>query len=302
MGGRSGSFKKQHSGGLLGIKQELSKTNFEKLYGKELVDKVALAINKLPNDVKKMYEKHLSEIQFRKNGYDGKTSTFLNTVGISKSKLEHDDVGMDLDTFFHETAHALDSSGKWLDSNDRPSEKAGLREALISDYRKTVYGNLPDLKSIGQRPRKNTKDYEKKIAEYSKKQRDLISKRSNAEDKFLNKISQWKKLPSKNRLGFSDILENSSSISRTGYVESPLGGGHGGHSYWNGKNSKGSSESEFFADVNAAVATHNTTELKLIKKYYPNSFKKYKETVSRITQRKSLYDRVKKVTFRGEKK
>lgn len=286
MGGRSSSFKSNTKGGglLKSIKSALGKTNFEKLYGKELADEVTSAISKLPDQLREMYQKHLGEITFRnaENGFNEKASGTV--VYLNKENMNDDTDGAysKLGTFFHETGHAFDTEGTLLKER-RPSEDAGLKKAILHDYEKSVYGNIPSMQSLGKAPRRNSKAY----PEYIKKSGELFRKRLSAEDNFQSKLDRLKKKPLKDRSDLSDILESSSSLSGNYKWEySPLGAGHGAE-YWRGKYNAGHTESEFFANVTDAIAT-NKNSLKLIKQYYPTAYKKYWEVVGQINKMKKL--------------
>lgn len=267
------------------IMDGLQQSNFESLFGKDITNELAQKINSLQAPQKEMYIKHLKDIKFKERNTGGAFSSG-RVVELTQEELQETNTENKFGLFFHETGHALDirkelpkGVAPTLEDIKNPSQKVGLGDSLLQDFKKDVYGDLPEIDSLGKRPRRNAKAY----PEWNKHFRELFEKRSEAENKFDKVIDKLDKLDSKTKANLSDMIE--SADTRLGdykWSHSPLGGGHASKDpdYWK-DNDIGNAESEFFAEVNSAVAT-NPESLKLIKQYFPISYKKYWEIVKII--------------------
>lgn len=265
----------------------LQQSDFTYTYGKEISTELANKINGLNPEQRQMYINNLKNVKFVEPTSDG-AYVSDKIVRISKSDLMDNKTENKFGVFFHETAHAFDvpkplAKGKMptLDDVLNPSQKVGLAESTLDDFKRDVYKDIPDLNSLGKRPRRNSKAY----AEWNDKYMALVDKRRKAEDVFDKEIDELKKLPVRTRANLSDMIE--SADDRLGdykWSHSPLGMGHSqkDYQYWKDKDI-GNAESEFFAEVNSAVAT-NPESLELIKKYFPSSYKKYWEVVKLINK------------------
>lgn len=270
------------------IRRDLRASGFETAYGENLAKELAQTINRLDVSQKQMYLNHLNELKFSVPSSGG-SYVKGNVIYIPKKDLLETSTENKFGIFFHETGHALDvpaklSKGKTptLDDIKNPSQKVGLGEAMLNDFKTWVYGNLPEMSSLGKSPRRNSKAY----PEWNKKYMDLFGARTEAEYKFDEVIDKLKKLPPRTRSNLSDMIE--SADSRLGdykWATNPLGMGHtqNDYNYWKDQDI-GNAESEFFAEVNSALAT-NPESLKLIKKYFPTSYKKYFEIVKIINNK-----------------
>ena len=265
----------------------LQQSDFTSTYGKEISTELANKINGLNPEQRQMYINNLKNVKFVEPTSGG-AYVSDKIVRISKSDLTDNKTENKFGVFFHETAHAFDvpkplAKGKMptLDDVLNPSQKIGLAESTLDDFKRDVYKDIPDLNSLGKRPRRNSKAY----AEWNDKYMALVDKRRKAEDVFDKEIDELKKLPVRTRANLSDMIE--SADDRLGdykWSHSPLGMGHSqkDYQYWKDKDI-GNAESEFFAEVNSAVAT-NPESLELIKKYFPSSYKKYWEVVKLINK------------------
>ncbi len=265
----------------------LQQSDFTSTYGKEISTELANKINGLNPEQRQMYINNLKNVKFVEPTSGG-AYVSDKIVRISKSDLTDNKTENKFGVFFHETAHAFDvpkplAKGKMptLDDVLNPSQKVGLAESTLDDFKRDVYKDIPDLNSLGKRPRRNSKAY----TEWNDKYMALVDKRRKAEDAFDKEIDELKKLPVKTRANLSDMIE--SADDRLGdykWSHSPLGMGHSqkDYQYWKDKDI-GNAESEFFAEVNSAVAT-NPESLELIKKYFPSSYKKYWEVVKLINK------------------
>lgn len=269
------------------ITDGLKSSNFTSTYGEKVANELATKINTLIPEQKKMYINNLKNITFREPASGG-ANVVDRIVEISKKDLLGTKTENKFGIFFHETGHAFDvpkplEKGKMPSLEDvlNPSQKVGLAESTLKDFNHDVYKNIPNFDSLGKRPRRNSKAYKAWNENYMA----LMDKRSKAEDAFDGEIDKLKKLSAVSRSNLSDMIE--SADSRLGdykWSSSPLGMGHEqkNYGYWKDKDI-GNAESEFFAEVNSAVAT-NPESLKLIKKYFPNSYKKYWDVVKLINK------------------
>lgn len=272
---------------LKAITDGLKSSNFTSTYGKKIANELATKINTLIPEQKKMYINNLKNITFREPASGG-ANVVDRVVEISKKDLLGTKTENKFGIFFHETGHAFDvpkplEKGKMPSLEDvlNPSQKVGLAESTLKDFNHDVYKDIPSFDSLGKRPRRNSKAYKAWNENYMA----LMDKRSKAEDAFDGEIDKLKKLSAVSRSNLSDMIE--SADSRLGdykWSSSPLGMGHAqkNYGYWKDKDI-GNAESEFFAEVNSAVAT-NPESLKLIKKYFPNSYKKYWDVVKLINK------------------
>lgn len=269
------------------ITDGLKSSNFTSTYGEKIANELATKINTLIPEQKKMYINNLKNITFREPASGG-ANVVDRVVEISKKDLLGTKTENKFGIFFHETGHAFDvpkplEKGKMPSLEDvlNPSQKVGLAESTLKDFNHDVYKDIPSFDSLGKRPRRNSKAYKAWNENYMA----LMDKRSKAEDAFDGEIDKLKKLSAVSRSNLSDMIE--SADSRLGdykWSSSPLGMGHAqkNYGYWKDKDI-GNAESEFFAEVNSAVAT-NPESLKLIKKYFPNSYKKYWDVVKLINK------------------
>lgn len=269
------------------ITDGLKSSNFTSTYGEKIANELATKINTLIPEQKKMYINNLKNITFREPASGG-ANVVDRVVEISKKNLLGTKTENKFGIFFHETGHAFDvpkplEKGKMPSLEDvlNPSQKVGLAESTLKDFNHDVYKDIPSFDSLGKRPRRNSKAYKAWNENYMA----LMDKRSKAEDAFDGEIDKLKKLSAVSRSNLSDMIE--SADSRLGdykWSSSPLGMGHAqkNYGYWKDKDI-GNAESEFFAEVNSAVAT-NPESLKLIKKYFPNSYKKYWDVVKLINK------------------
>ena len=265
----------------------LQSSNFISTYGNKIANELAKKINTLMPEQKKMYIKNLKNITFREPSSGG-ANVVDKVVEISKKDLLGTKTENKFGIFFHETGHAFDvpkplEKGKMPSLEDvlNPSQKVGLAESTLKDFNNDVYKDIPNFDSLGKRPRRNSKAYKTWNENYMA----LMDKRSKAEDAFDGEIDKLKKLSPLSRSNLSDMIE--SADSRLGdykWSSNPLGMGHAqkNYGYWKDKDI-GNAESEFFAEVNSAVAT-NPESLELIKKYFPISYKKYWEVVKLINK------------------
>lgn len=265
----------------------LKSSNFTSTYGEKVANELATKINTLIPEQKKMYINNLKNITFREPASGG-ANVVDRIVEISKKDLLGTKTENKFGIFFHETGHAFDvpkplEKGKMPSLEDvlNPSQKVGLAESTLKDFNHDVYKDIPNFDSLGKRPRRNSKAYKAWNENYMA----LMDKRSKAEDAFDGEIDKLKKLSAVSRSNLSDMIE--SADSRLGdykWSSSPLGMGHAqkNYGYWKDKDI-GNAESEFFAEVNSAVAT-NPESLELIKKYFPSSYKKYWEVVKLINK------------------
>ena len=265
----------------------LQSSNFISTYGNKIANELAKKINTLMPEQKKMYIKNLKNITFREPSSGG-ANVVDKVVEISKKDLLGTKTENKFGIFFHETGHAFDvpkplEKGKMPSLEDvlNPSQKVGLAESTLKDFNHDVYKDIPNFDSLGKRPRRNSKAYKTWNENYMA----LMDKRSKAEDAFDGEIDKLKKLSPSSRSNLSDMIE--SADSRLGdykWSSNPLGMGHAqkNYGYWKDKDI-GNAESEFFAEVNSAVAT-NPESLELIKKYFPSSYKKYWEVVKLINK------------------
>lgn len=265
----------------------LQSSNFISIYGNKIANELAKKINTLMPEQKKMYIKNLKNITFREPSSGG-ANVVDKVVEISKKDLLGTKTENKFGIFFHETGHAFDvpkplEKGKMPSLEDvlNPSQKVGLAESTLKDFNHDVYKDIPNFDSLGKRPRRNSKAYKTWNENYMA----LMDKRSKAEDAFDGEIDKLKKLSPSSRSNLSDMIE--SADSRLGdykWSSNPLGMGHAqkNYGYWKDKDI-GNAESEFFAEVNSAVAT-NPESLELIKKYFPSSYKKYWEVVKLINK------------------
>lgn len=269
------------------ITDGLKSSNFTSTYGEKIANELATKINTLIPEQKKMYINNLKNITFREPASGG-ANVVDRVVEISKKDLLGTKTENKFGIFFHETGHAFDvpkplEKGKMPSLEDvlNPSQKVGLAESTLKDFNHDVYKDIPSFDSLGKRPRRNSKAYKAWNENYMA----LMDKRSKAEDAFDGEIDKLKKISAVSRSNLSDMIE--SADSRLGdykWSSSPLGMGHAqkNYGYWKDKDI-GNAESEFFAEVNSAVAT-NPESLKLIKKYFPNSYKKYWDVVKLINK------------------
>lgn len=269
------------------ITDGLKSSNFTSTYGEKIANELATKINTLIPEQKKMYINNLKNITFREPASGG-ANVVDRIVEISKKDLLGTKTENKFGIFFHETGHAFDvpkplEKGKMPSLEDvlNPSQKVGLAESTLKDFNHDVYKDIPNFDSLGKRPRRNSKAYKTWNENYMA----LMDKRSKAEDAFDGEIDKLKKLSPSSRSNLSDMIE--SADSRLGdykWSSNPLGMGHAqkNYGYWKDKDI-GNAESEFFAEVNSAVAT-NPESLKLIKKYFPSSYKKYWEVVKLINK------------------
>lgn len=269
------------------ITDGLKSSNFTSTYGEKIANELATKINTLIPEQKKMYINNLKNITFREPSSGG-ANVVDRIVEISKKDLLGTKTENKFGIFFHETGHAFDvpkplEKGKMPSLEDvlNPSQKVGLAESTLKDFNHDVYKDIPNFDSLGKRPRRNSKAYKAWNENYMA----LMDKRSKAEDAFDGEIDKLKKLSAVSRSNLSDMIE--SADSRLGdykWSSSPLGMGHAqkNYGYWKDKDI-GNAESEFFAEVNSAVAT-NPESLELIKKYFPSSYKKYWEVVKLINK------------------
>lgn len=269
------------------ITDGLKSSNFTSTYGEKIANELATKINTLIPEQKKMYINNLKNITFREPASGG-ANVVDRVVEISKKDLLGTKTENKFGIFFHETGHAFDvpkplEKGKMPSLEDvlNPSQKVGLAESTLKDFNHDVYKDIPSFDSLGKRPRRNSKAYKAWNENYMA----LMDKRSKAEDAFDGEIDKLKKLSAVSRSNLSDMIE--SADSRLGdykWSSSPLGMGHAqkNYGYWKDKDI-GNAESEFFAEVNSAVAT-NPESLKLIKKYFPNSYRKYWDVVKLINK------------------
>lgn len=269
------------------ITDGLKSSNFTSTYGEKIANELATKINTLIPEQKKMYINNLKNITFREPSSGG-ANVVDRIVEISKKDLLGTKTENEFGIFFHETGHAFDvpkplEKGKMPSLEDvlNPSQKVGLAESTLKDFNHDVYKNIPNFDSLGKRPRRNSKAYKTWNENYMA----LMDKRSKAEDAFDGEIDKLKKLSPSSRSNLSDMIE--SADSRLGdykWSSNPLGMGHAqkNYGYWKDKDI-GNAESEFFAEVNSAVAT-NPESLELIKKYFPSSYKKYWEVVKLINK------------------
>ncbi|WP_025025148.1 hypothetical protein [Companilactobacillus nodensis] len=149
--------------------------------------------------------------------------------------------------------------------------KYDLTEVIHGDLDKAVYGDIPDVASLGRRPRKP--DLAK---EYRLNRMDLLNKRSKAEKSFIDNI----KTDIKSGKDESKYCTLSDMLESTGNFDvAPLGYGHGGKKYWSNYET---TSTEFVAEMTESLAK-DPEKLKIMEKYMPNAAKKYYELLDTIS-------------------
>lgn len=251
---------------------ELKQSNLFDMYGKTLGNKAVDKLAGAPDIIKRQYETQGKNLYYTTKDAS-KPWTNANGIHMTSKQFtaEHQE---EMQQFFHETAHYLDSKPSKIGAL-QPSRTVELKETLQNDFHKYVYGDLPTLEGLGKRPRKNSKNY----AEWVQKKDDWYSATQEAEKAFEFKIAEWKKLDSKITSDLSDMIEAVDPIK----YNKPMKSGHG-YSYWQ---TAGNQEMEFFAELSSELVA-NPEALKLTKEVFPNAVKKYEEIAAKIISRTDL--------------
>lgn len=224
-----------------------------------------------------------STVQINKGDFEGK-----NHGGVSPKGL----------VLFHENGHALDSLGlKILTGKSSVGNgvfkkkkiygevfeyeqniyhasalpKYKLKEIINKDIWTYINGDLPNLESLGEKPRKKA---EKEA--WEQKYNELNNKLKNNKSRIIKELRDLAKESKRN--GDIDYLSAISDMfESTGWFgEYPIGFGHG-KKYWT---TPGTAETEFFAHAQEMLVSPKHKEI--FEKVFPNALKVYENIVDDI--------------------
>ena len=233
----------------------------------------------------------------------------LNQVNI----LDGDE---DLDTIFHEMHHGIFEKYNIIES--------GLNETLKNEFNKKKVKEIKKYFGLEEYCKRNNIDYDKIKSDYDNADKEVKEARNylnkiyseelekigdksmagyqklrqvlenhdeyqNADiiykesfNKFLNIEKEMKKIERYANSELTDLYPNFADMC-SGATNNSFGYGHP-RSYW--KDDETNQVNEFFAEISAIKATGNNEELEMIKKFLPETVKKYEEVIDNILKNK----------------